>query len=143
MISLMMLAAGAFSMMDVAPAIEQHYREALTVDLTCQTLDPVMNLKEDRARLLTVQGLRYDRRNADAGTLYRIRKIEEVAVPMLVETQFRLADGFFKKGCLDQADELYRDALIRWPAVRDRAQLGVDDVREAKRSPESPLKKQG
>ncbi len=118
MISLMLLAAGTFSMMDVQPAIEKHYQEALAIDVTCATTEPVMSLKEDKARLLTIQGLRYNNRQNDAGTLYRIRQIEQVALPMLVETQFHLANGFLKKGCLDQADELFRDALIRWPPLR-------------------------
>lgn len=52
---------------------------------------------------------------------------------------FSFADEALKRGCLKDADEIYRD-LIRfyvgetYAGIRDRAKLGVDDVREERRA---------
>lgn len=58
--------------------------------------------------------------------------------PIHSSLQLDLADEFLKQGCLDQADRLYRAVIrihigSRFAAERQRAQIGIDDVR-AKRA---------
>ena len=48
------------------------------------------------------------------------------------------ADILMRKGCLDEADELFRLALSRYDdpefeGIRDQAKVGIDDVRAARR----------
>jgi hypothetical protein len=50
---------------------------------------------------------------------------------------FALADGALKNGCLDAADHAYRRIISyytgsAYSGIRDRAKLGVDDVRAAR-----------
>ncbi len=54
------------------------------------------------------------------------------------EVQFGLADAAKSKGCLDLADGLYRELVTvyvgsAYSGVRDRARLGIDDVRAARK----------
>lgn len=51
---------------------------------------------------------------------------------------FEFADSALKKGCLDDANIVYRDIVNMYVGqayggIRDRARLGIDDVRAAKK----------
>jgi hypothetical protein len=50
------------------------------------------------------------------------------------ELSFKYAEEAFKKGCLDEADNAYRDIIKfyigeAYSGIRDRAKLGIDDIR--------------
>ena len=50
------------------------------------------------------------------------------------DLSFRYADAALHKGCLDQADRVYRDLIHfyvggAYSGIRDRARVGIDDVR--------------
>lgn len=52
---------------------------------------------------------------------------------------FGFADAALAKGCLDDADKMYRSLIslyvgAAYSGIRDRAKLGIDDVRIAKRA---------
>lgn len=52
---------------------------------------------------------------------------------------FEFADLAKDRGCLEIADRTYRDLIVAYPAagdagIRDRAKLGVDDIRELRRT---------
>jgi len=54
------------------------------------------------------------------------------------EVQFGLADAAKSKRCLDLADGLYRELInvyvgSAYSGIRDRARLGIDDVRAARK----------
>ena len=54
------------------------------------------------------------------------------------EMMVHTADILMRKGCLDEADELFRLALSRYDdpefeGIRDQAKVGIDDVRAARR----------
>ncbi|MCI0365521.1 MAG: hypothetical protein L0Y44_16725 [Phycisphaerales bacterium] len=53
------------------------------------------------------------------------------------EIAFRFADVSLKRGCLDEADRTYRRLVefyigAAYSGIRDRARLGIDDVRAAR-----------
>ena len=50
------------------------------------------------------------------------------------DLSFRYADAALQKSCLDQADRVYRDLIHfyvggAYSGIRDRARVGIDDVR--------------
>ena len=62
------------------------------------------------------------------------------------EMQLELGDSWLFGGCLDSADSAYRSVLItftgdNYMAFRQRAQLGIEDTRDARRAePSKPEK---
>jgi hypothetical protein len=55
-----------------------------------------------------------------------------------VNTRLLVADAYLQHKCLDEADKTYRSVLIsyigsNYVAARQRAQVGIDDVRAARR----------
>ncbi len=65
------------------------------------------------------------------GMLSRVQK-------MKWDIQFRLAETALKQKCPDIADRVYRDIIANYTGasyagIRDRARVGLDDVREARR----------
>jgi hypothetical protein len=53
---------------------------------------------------------------------------------MALEAQFAMADAYLEKGCLDQADAIYRHVIDHYAgssftSARERARVGIDDVR--------------
>lgn len=50
---------------------------------------------------------------------------------------FEIADSALKNGCLDFADKAYREIIViyigtAYAAYRDRARIGIDDIRAAR-----------
>lgn len=65
------------------------------------------------------------------GMLSRVQK-------MKWDIQFRLAETALKQKCPDIADRIYREIVANYTGasyagIRDRARIGLDDVREARR----------
>jgi hypothetical protein len=59
--------------------------------------------------------------------------------PMAIGAKFNAADAYLAAGCLDPADQIYRDILATYTgssfaSVRERAKVGIDDVRAKKTS---------
>lgn len=104
--------------------------------------DPSLKIATERLMaseqtLAEYNQLRFSPRSG-AGTRYRASKVVEDSLPSLTDTHFRLADGLLKRRCLDGADLLYRDILTRfsgssYEALRERAKVGIDDVRSFRR----------
>lgn len=74
-------------------------------------------------------------------TIY-LRRYGQMA-DMQISTQLEIADAYLQHNCIDDADKLYRDIVSDFPgsryeAARQRAQIGIDDVRERRRSSEAP-----
>ena len=60
------------------------------------------------------------------------------AMNYAAQTNFKIADLALKQGCLDIADERYRHVVTRYTgtayaAFRDRARIGIDDVRDRRK----------
>lgn len=54
-----------------------------------------------------------------------------------ITKQFQIADAFLARSCLDEADSLYRDVITtflggNYAAARQRAEIGIEDVRAAR-----------
>jgi hypothetical protein len=69
-----------------------------------------------------------------SGASARERVLLMPAFKAEAETILALADAYLAKGCLDDADRVYRSIIKRftggvYEAVRQRAMIGVDDVR--------------
>lgn len=69
-----------------------------------------------------------------AGERYIGQKTMVAISPMVTEARFTLADALLRARCLDEADKIYRDTISTftgssYDALRQRAQIGVDDVR--------------
>jgi hypothetical protein len=96
-----------------------------------------VSLEAQATRLATVVDLAYSR-NSGAGERYIGQKTLAAIRPLITEARFILADALFEADCLDGADRIYRDTLstftgASYEAIRQRAQIGIDDIR-AKRS---------
>ncbi|KJC43593.1 hypothetical protein UP06_20720 [Bradyrhizobium sp. LTSP857] len=81
---------------------------------------------------------------AAAATSAALQKIYDSPVPKTVrvtQLRFEVADYALKMNCLNAADEEYREILkVDDPSSRDRARVGIDDVRDRRKSrPESPF----
>lgn len=68
----------------------------------------------------------------------RISNYEETARQRHVELAFDYASTALDKGCLDAADDTYRRLISfyvgsAYSGIRDRARIGIDDVRAARR----------
>lgn len=64
-----------------------------------------------------------------------LRRVQE----MKWDVQFSLADVAKEKKCYDLADKHYRDIISTYSGnaysgIRDRARLGIDDIKEARQS---------
>jgi len=71
------------------------------------------------------------------GEAYIARNILRDVTPSLSSAQFTLAEGLLRHKCVDEADQVYRGMLAFYSgryfdAVRQRALVGIDDVRAAK-----------
>lgn len=100
---------------------------ALPINEARYALARISALVTAAARLGTAADVgRYER------TIY-LRRYEELSTVQLA-IQLEIADAYLAGGCLADADKLYRDVLIdftsaRHAAARQRAQIGIDDVR--------------
>jgi hypothetical protein len=69
----------------------------------------------------------------------RYSEADEVGTPLAVASYLDLADAYLLGKCLDEADAIYRLVIRKYPGtayegLRERALLGVDDVRAARRA---------
>ncbi|MET4273469.1 MULTISPECIES: hypothetical protein [unclassified Bradyrhizobium] len=81
---------------------------------------------------------------AAAATSANLQKIYDSPAPKIgrvTQLRFEIADYALKMNCLNAADEQYREILkADDPSSRDRARVGIDDVRDRRKSrPESPF----
>ena len=64
----------------------------------------------------------------------KMTSLEREARDRHTDLSFRYADAALHKNCLDQADQVYRDLIHfyvggAYSGIRDRARVGIDDVR--------------
>lgn len=98
----------------------------------------ISHLDAQADRLAEATDMAFSRRSG-AGTRYMGEKVMQAISPMIVEVRFTLADALLEASCLDAADKIYRGTIStftgsRFEAARQRALIGIDDVR-AKRAP--------
>jgi hypothetical protein len=95
--------------------------------------DGLRNLQD---RTIDVERALVDHRSGDGARYAAERTLPELA-GIVTETQFQLAGALLRRGCLDDADTIYRGMQAAYAApwfnaVRQRAVIGVDDVRVAR-----------
>lgn len=96
------------------------------------TMKELADLEDDMA---TINGIALSSRSG-AGERYIARNVMKEIFPLLSEAHLGLADSLLKARCLMQADALYRDVLTRYTgsnydSLRERAKIGIDDIRFA------------
>ncbi|MBC2777123.1 hypothetical protein [Parasphingopyxis marina] len=109
---------------------------AIDPEATCQT--PVeVGVPQSLARTFDIAANLQSQgtsSRAGAGTRYIVRNILRDMIPLVAEAQFSMADLYLTERCLDEADGAYRSILANFPGAiyssyRQRAQVGIDDVR--------------
>ncbi len=65
---------------------------------------------------------------------YLNERVLNVITPATIEMNFLVADTLLSNNCLESADEIYRAIISRftggrYASIRERAKIGVDDVR--------------
>lgn len=76
--------------------------------------------------------------NSDAiATRTLNERVLNTITPPTIEMNFFLADNLLLNSCLDSADEIYRAIInqytgTRYIAIRERAKIGIDDIRSKK-----------
>jgi hypothetical protein len=73
----------------------------------------------------------------DPSTRVEIARIQAGSIERHTSLAFGLADAALESGCLDVADQAYRRIITyytgsAYAGLRDRAKLGIDDVRAAR-----------
>lgn len=93
------------------------------------------NLEASRLEGSVMAAYQMSRDSRQATTIRSIysRRYTEAAAAQ-ISSQLNLADAYLNAGCLDEADNLYRHIIMTftgtaYAGVRQRAQIGVDDVR--------------
>lgn len=70
-----------------------------------------------------------------AGEAYLARKVIDHLKDRVPSAEFALANALTRRGCLREADQIYRSMLSFYvggeqQAIRDRVQVAIEDVRE-------------
>lgn len=68
--------------------------------------------------------------------------IVEGVAPIAAQSRLDLGNAYLRGGCLDDADRIFREVMTTFtgPQYQSLARVGIDDVREARRTAPSPAR---
>lgn len=71
---------------------------------------------------------------------WRASTIVEGVAPIAAQSRLDLGNAYLRGGCLDDADRIFREVMTTFtgPQYQSLARVGIDDVREARRTAPSP-----
>jgi hypothetical protein len=104
--------------------------------------DAGMAVARLEGRLASWYAAAIDRRRSNVERTMRFRTIDEMK-PTVLNRKLDLADAYLHANCLDRADGIYRAVMevytgMSYASYRDRARIGIDDVRQKRSETRSP-----